>query len=335
MNLSFYLKQLKVYSLYKLNHVVPCSVLINVTFRCNLKCNFCKARLKRKVGLRKELSTKQIFALIDDLHRIGVPHVLITGGEPLLRQDIEKIGFYLKKKRIVSVLTTNGTLITKKKAKWLSRAYDSILISLDGLKETHDMMRGVNNTYKRAVRGLGHLIAVEGRNAKVGVNFLLRKNNCKELAEMVELFNNKIDTFSVLPLCLDDGIDLDKKTIEVWKKVQTKLKEYGVCDQVDQFLEEPSYAIGKKYCDAGELYFSFNPEGTVMACPARSYHIGNINNKPFYTIWKKGLDEKVKEQIKNCPGCYLRCTTEKSMLFRKNPLQLLGNAIKILRTYRF
>lgn len=336
MNLRFYLKELKVYMLYKLKKPIPCAVEIRVTWRCNLKCYFCKI-WKFSEKNREEMSTEQIFRLVDDLHKIGVPYVTITGGEPLLRHDIEEIGFYLKKKGMISTLSTNGTLITKERAEKLSKAYDVIRISLDGFGETHNKIRGVEKAYERAFKGLSKLVNSKNRTAKIGLHFVITNHNSRELHKLIDAFKDKVNTLSVMPVYFRDKnkIELNQKVLSFWHEVQKRLKQHKLCDQSDEFLKNPSFETGKKYCDAGKLYYAFNPKGDVAVCSFRPFFIGNINQEPFYKIWKRGLDEKTKEQIKNCPGCYVRCTTEMSMLFRKSPFRLLKDAISILKTYKY
>jgi len=334
MNLRFYLKELKVYILYKLKRPIPCAVEIRVTWRCNLKCYFCKLWRVKPELIKKEMSATQIFSLIDDLHRVGVPFVTITGGEALLRPDIEEIGLYLKKKGFVSTLSTNGTLVTPERAENLAKSYDLIRISIDGFGEAHSKIRGINKSYEMATRGLNYLLNAKGRTAKIGIHFVITKHNYQELNKLINLFKDKVDTFSVMPVFSDEGIEIDPETKRVWEKAHQSLKSYGISDQIDEYLENPSYETGKKYCEANRLYFAFNPDGKVTACSFKQYISGDLEKESFYSIWKKGVSKDVGEKIKNCSGCYVRCTTEMSMVFRKTPWELLKDSIKILKTYK-
>jgi len=338
MNLTFYLKELKVYIAYKLKRPIPCAVTLRTTYRCNLKCSFCSF-WKHKIFRNndRELSTRQIFALIDDLHKIGVPYITVTGGEPLLREDIEGIGLYLRNKKITSGLCTNGTLITKDKAKNLSKAFDFIRISFDGFGEVHNKIRGVDKAYEMAFEGLNNILNAENRTARVGIHFVITDRNKGELNKLIENFKDKVDTISVLPVFYynQNKIGVTKKTLSVWREMQKKLEKYGLCEQTHEFLKNPSFENGKKYCDAGKLYYAFTPSGEVWSCSFRPYTVGNINKEPFYQIWKRGLNDDVKNRIKNCQGCYVRGTTEMSMVFRKSPWTMLKDAVKILKAYRY
>lgn len=338
MNIIFYLKELRVYILYKLKRPIPCAVTMRMTYKCNLKCSFCGFwKYKIFKNNTPELSTEQIFSLIDDLHKIGIPYITVTGGEPLLRKDIEEIGFYLKKKRIISGLCTNGTLITKERAKNLSKAFDFIRISLDGFGETHNKIRGVDKAYEMAFEGLNNLVNSENRTARIGVHFVITEYNKGELDKLIETFKDKVDTISVLPVFLynTNKVGVSEKTLSLWREMQKKLEKYKLCEQTDEFLKNPSFETGKKYCDAGKLYYAFNPSGEVWACSFRPYIVGNINKESFYKIWRRGLSDEIKEKIRNCQGCYVRGTTEMSMVFRKSPLKMLKDTIKILKAYKY
>lgn len=333
MNLRFYLKVLKVYIRYKIGKEIPFAVEMRLTLRCNLNCSFCLQ--KHNLPAKGEITTHKVFELIDDMHKMGVPYSMISGGEPLLRKDIEEIGSYLKKKGIVSILCTNGILITKERAEKLVKSYNVIRISFDGLKKTHNRLRRYKYAYEKAEEGLENLLLAKGRTARIGVSFVITKDNYKELNPLIEHFKGKVDMFTILPLFSKSGLKLGHKLLKTWSLTQQKLIKYGLVEQNNDFIKEPSYKTGKKYCDGGRLYLTVNPYGSVTTCPMKKdFILGNIKEESFYNIYKRGLSYEVKEKIKNCSGCYLRGTTEISMNFRKSPIMLLKDSIKILRTYK-
>ncbi|UCH23855.1 MAG: radical SAM protein, partial [Deltaproteobacteria bacterium] len=91
-------------------------VVWNVTRRCNLKCVHCYAHAK-DVSFNNELTTRQGKGLIDDLAGFGVPVLLFSGGEPLVRKDLPELAAYAVKKGMRAVISTNGTLISPKLAR--------------------------------------------------------------------------------------------------------------------------------------------------------------------------------------------------------------------------
>ena len=129
-------------------------VVWNMTRRCNLKCVHCYAQAVDPDG-KDEISTEQGKAIISDLAAYGAPVMLFSGGEPLVRQDLPELASYATEKGMRAVISTNGTLITKEKARELKAINLSYVgISLDGAEEIHDKFRGVPNSFKKALEGL-------------------------------------------------------------------------------------------------------------------------------------------------------------------------------------
>ncbi|MBW1862545.1 MAG: radical SAM protein, partial [Deltaproteobacteria bacterium] len=93
-------------------------VVWNVTRACNLNCIHCYAHAVEQ-SHERELTKAQAFNLIDDLAEFGVPVILFSGGEPLMRHDLVELASYAVDKGIRAVVSTNGTLITKEKAREL------------------------------------------------------------------------------------------------------------------------------------------------------------------------------------------------------------------------
>ena len=159
-------------------------VVWNMTRRCNLKCVHCYAQAVDPDG-KDEISTEQGKAIICDLAAYGAPVMLFSGGEPLVRQDLPELASYATEKGMRAVISTNGTLITKEKARELKAINLSYVgISLDGAEEIHDKFRGVPNSFKKALEGLENCKA-EG--LKVGLRFTINKRNVVEIPKVFKL----------------------------------------------------------------------------------------------------------------------------------------------------
>ena len=159
-------------------------VVWNMTRRCNLKCVHCYAQAVDPDG-KDEISTEQGKAIISDLAAYGAPVMLFSGGEPLVRQDLPELASYATEKGMRAVISTNGTLITKEKARELKAINLSYVgISLDGAEEIHDKFRGVPNSFKKALEGLENCKA-EG--LKVGLRFTINKRNVVEIPKVFKL----------------------------------------------------------------------------------------------------------------------------------------------------
>ena len=119
-------------------------VVWNVTRACNLNCAHCYARAVDRTRER-ELTHEQGLALIDDLAAFGVPVILFSGGEPLMRPDLVDLARYAVKAGVRAVISTNGTLITRDRAGELKDVGLSYVgVSLDGMEAVNDRFRGKN-----------------------------------------------------------------------------------------------------------------------------------------------------------------------------------------------
>ncbi len=128
-------------------------VVWNLTRRCNLKCLHCYAQATARAA-PDELSPTEALALLQDLKDFGVPVVLFSGGEPLLRPDLLELVAWTVKAGMRAVISSNGTLITPEVARGLQGLGVSYVgISLDGNEETHDRFRGQPGAYADPGRG--------------------------------------------------------------------------------------------------------------------------------------------------------------------------------------
>ncbi|MCX6897648.1 MAG: radical SAM protein [Verrucomicrobia bacterium] len=158
-------------------------VVWNITRTCNLRCVHCysDSYSQKYPG---ELTGEQARAVIDDVARFGVPALLFSGGEPLVRPDLPDLMRYARSKQLRLTLSTNGTLIDEATARILHEIGLSYVgISLDGIGETNDQFRGVKGAFDAAVRAMRNCRAV---GQKVGLRLTLTKRNC---ADLHQIFN--------------------------------------------------------------------------------------------------------------------------------------------------
>ncbi len=168
-------------------------VIWNLIRRCNLNCIHCYS-LSADVDFPGELTTDEVFRVMDDLRAFGVPALILSGGEPLLRRDIfaisaraRELGFYL-------ALSTNGALIDEAMADRIAAVgYDYVGISLDGIGPVHDRFRRVPGCFEASLAALRRLRA---RGVKVGVRFTVTEQNVASLEPLLDLVEAEgIDKF--------------------------------------------------------------------------------------------------------------------------------------------
>ena len=159
-------------------------VVWNMTRACNLKCVHCYAKASES-SHEKELTTKEAKVMIDDLAEFGVPVLLFSGGEPLVRADLADLAKYAVGRGMRAVISTNGTLITKDKARALKDVGLSYVgVSLDGMEEVNDQFRGKKGSFQAAMEGIRNCQKV---GLKVGLRFTLNRMNVEEVPRIFDL----------------------------------------------------------------------------------------------------------------------------------------------------
>ena len=168
-------------------------VIWNLIRRCNLTCKHCYTT-STDIDFPNELTTPQIYTVMDDLKAFKVPVLILSGGEPLLHPDIFAISRHAKDLGFYVALSSNGTKISKSNIDEIADInYQYIGVSLDGIKDTHDQFRRVQGSFDQALAGI-HLCLDKG--IKVGLRFTLTKDNAEDFPALLQLMDdNNIDKF--------------------------------------------------------------------------------------------------------------------------------------------
>ncbi|WP_419638100.1 heme d1 biosynthesis radical SAM protein NirJ [Thiolapillus sp.] len=169
-------------------------VIWNLIRRCNLTCKHCYS-ISADTDFPNELSTEQVFGVMDDLKQFGVPVLILSGGEPLLRPDIFDIAHRAKDMGFYTALSTNGTLIDDSNIEKIADVgFDYLGISIDGIRETHDKFRRKEGAFDASLAALRRC---HDLGIKVGLRFTMTQDNAAELPQLLQL----------LQLMDDEGID--------------------------------------------------------------------------------------------------------------------------------
>jgi radical SAM protein with 4Fe4S-binding SPASM domain len=292
-------------------------VVWNITRACNLKCVHCY----NDSGANKaddELSTKEAKSVLNDLSQFGVPSVLFSGGEPLMRDDLFELIDYAVKKGLRTVISTNGTLITEDAARKIKQHKVSYVgISLDGIGKVNDKFRGVEGAFDRAVRGIK---SCQDAGVRVGLRLTLTKRNIEDLENWFDFF----ETNNIERACFYHFVPSGRggtmanealthaQTKEAVDKILAKTKQLkqagrktdiltvdnhvdGVYIYLKLLKEEPSRAdeVWKLLTwNGGGLYSS----GVGIGCIDfhgkvhpdqfwQHYTLGDVRKRPFSQIW--------------------------------------------------
>lgn len=159
----------------------------NTTKRCNLYCKHCY-RDSDENPEKNELSLEEGKQLIDEIHKTGIFFriLILSGGEPLLRDDLEDLAAHAKSKGLIPVLGTNGTLLTPERAKSLKEAgVAAVGVSLDSVyASSHDGFRQTPKAFEEAIRGIKN---AREAGMRVQINPTMTKNNVDEMEDLVKL----------------------------------------------------------------------------------------------------------------------------------------------------
>ncbi|MDA3869897.1 MAG: heme d1 biosynthesis radical SAM protein NirJ [Gammaproteobacteria bacterium] len=168
-------------------------VIWNLIRRCNLTCKHCYATSADK-DFPGELNTEKVFSVMDDLKSFGVPVLILSGGEPLMRPDIFEISHHAKDMGFYVGLSTNGTLISEDNIQDIvDVGYNYVGISIDGMRETHDKFRRKQGSFDEAMQGirLCHQAGI-----KVGLRYTLTQDNKQDFPALLKLMDDEgIDKF--------------------------------------------------------------------------------------------------------------------------------------------
>ncbi len=303
-------------------------VVWNITRTCNLNCIHCYARAVHQTQ-DTELTTEEGFNLIDDLATFGVPVLLFSGGEPLLRSDLPELTRYAVSKGMRAVISTNGTLITEEKAILLKDAGVSYVgISLDGLEKINDHFRGVKGAFKKAVNGIKNCQKV---GLKVGLRFTINKLNIDQVPGIFDLAEKmNIDRICFYHLVYSgrgsDLVDQDLSHIETRKIVDIIMDRTK--DMYNRGLKKEVLTVDN-HADGPYLYLRMlkenspragevlellkmnggNSSGEGIGCVSwdgvvyadqfwREHSFGNVLVRPFSQIWSN-LTDPLMAQLKD------------------------------------
>lgn len=270
-----------------------------ITNRCNLKCKHCcnDSSLLAENGLSKE----EIFNLIDDLKKINVSSIYLTGGEPTVTPYFDEIIEYINlKKGIDLVLATNGFEISKHIESIKKNVSHSagVFVSLDGIGETHDKFRGMKGAFKNAVNSIKLLIA---NKVPTRISTVIWNGNIKQLESIIILakslgvyqvhFSMLFNTGRKVENNIEIKVDQYKRTVEL---IHNLIKKYSKDDFIVSTRRDCTLDCKSDYCMGGEKILHINSKGQIFPCSwSEKCSLGKI----YGVQWKKGTIEDCVAKI--------------------------------------
>jgi Fe-coproporphyrin III synthase len=303
-------------------------VVWNITRACNLNCIHCYAKAIRETR-DGELTTEQGLKLIDDLAAFGVPVILFSGGEPLVRPDLHELVKHAAHKGMRAVISTNGSLITEEWAASLKDVGVSYVgISLDGLEKVNDDFRGVKGAFRMAINGIKNC---QESGIKVGLRFTINKLNKDHVPGILDL----VEEMNIERICFyhlvysgrgSNLIDMDLSRDETREIVDLIIDR--TMDMHNRGLKKEVLTVDN-HADGVYLYLRMlregnprakevlellqmnggNSSGAGIGCISwdgevyadqfwRQHSFGNVLSRPFQEIWTD-LTNPLMAQLKD------------------------------------
>ncbi|MFC2140244.1 radical SAM/SPASM domain-containing protein [Candidatus Auribacterota bacterium] len=307
-----------------LNKKIPLLIGWSLTNRCNLRCRYCDSWEYPE----RELQTRELFRIIDQVCALGCRRISYTGGEPLLREDIGEIVRYSKRKGIYTGINSNGLLVKEKIDK--IKDVDLLMLSLDGEQKTHDYLRG-DGSYKKTIEAME---LGKKRNIKIMVTSVLTKDNLESIDFILEKaqffkFYVYFQPVTNLPLGMQNIQKLlplqneFRQTIYKLLAYKKRGNDFIANSRVSlmHLLNWPSHK--NMICNAGRIYCAIDPSGYLYAC-------SNLrNNVQGENILTKGFKKAFFSLEKIfCDNCWCASTLEMNCLFSFN-INTVLNVLKV------
>ncbi len=298
-------------------------VVWNLTRRCNLFCVHCYSDSHNR-PYPGELASEEGIALLDDLARFGVPTVLFSGGEPLMRPDLFDLVAHASDKGLRSVLSTNGTLITPQAARKIRQSgFSYVGVSLDGVDAGHDKVRGKKGAYDAALNGLR---LCRDLGIRVGLRFTVHRQNLDQLPAVFDLletediprccvyhlaYAGRGDRFRAYDLSpketrwavgyiFDRAADFHRRGLErdiltVDNHADNVYLYWRVQEQQPHRAEEvQQMLLWNGGNQSGIAVACVDPQGNVHADQfSWHYSFGNVRERPFSAIWTDTSDARM------------------------------------------
>jgi len=295
-----------------------------VTRRCNLSCVHCRAS-SLSGPYAGELDTARSLRLLDEIAAFSQPIIILTGGEPLLRDDIYEIADHGTKKGLRMVLATNGTLLTPEIVRSMLQAgIQRVSVSIDGRNwESHDAFRGVPGAFASAMNGID-LLKRGGMSFQI--NTTITQQNLDQIESIldlaVELGASAHHIFLLVPTGRgkdlgDQSISAEayEKTLE-WFHRQSRTSPIqlkatcaphyfrivhqkgneAITHPHSRHNEAPSLHAMTRGCLGGSSFCFISHTGQVQPCGYLEIDCGQIKQTPFKEIWN---DSPVFEDLRD------------------------------------
>ena len=302
----------------------PQGIIIPLTRSCNLQCVMCNIRGSKA----EDLDSNTMFGLINEAVSMGIGMAILTGGEPLLREDIFDICKFCRERKMAVILSTNGTLINAHIARQLlSSGVTHVNFSLDGLEQTHDSIRG-QGSFRKTTDGIKHLAearAETGLYASTGIACAITNRNLEDLSGLMDLADQlRVDIINFIPLLKDNAhfitgepgetlwipedrlpmLDNAINSIKSCRKKYTRLHEDTPLHLFKKYYRN-TLSMKDWKCFGGFKYFlmatEIDREGSVNCYVQMGCHrLEDIGKMGLNELWRSKKAREIRKKLRRC-----------------------------------
>ncbi len=312
----------------------PIYTVWEITLRCDLACRHCGSRAGR--ARPDELTTEEALNLVDQMADLGVKEVTVIGGEAYLRDDWLDIVKRIRSHGMTCGMTTGGRNLTLERLTAAKEAgLNGISVSVDGLRETHDMLRGVQGSFDAALNAIRHAKAI---GMPVSANTQIGRQSIYQIEETFGLLAREgIHSWQVqLTVAMGRAADEPDVLLEPYqvlevfamlariKKVADEHKvriwpgnNIGYFGPYESMLKGTMPRGHMASCGAGRSTMGIEANGDIKGCPSlptSDYVGGNIREHSLREIWERApalrftRDRTTAEMWGYCGTCYYKDT---------------------------
>ncbi len=290
----------------------PYRMDLALTYRCNNDCAHCYNARERTFP---EMDTSSWKRILSALWEIGIPHVVFTGGEPTLRDDLPELIAYAQNLGQITGLNTNGRRLSQPQfvSRLVEAGLDHVQITLEShLEEVHDRMVLTRGAWKQTVRGIQNAL---DSPLFVMTNTTLLKENSPFLSDTLEfLAKLGVPTIGLNALIYSGrgetvGTGLDERELapllEIAKKLTQEHQQRLIWYTPTQYchFDPVELDLGIKGCTAARYNMCIEPDGGVIPCQSFYHPLGNILTNDWLSIWNHDLALALRARTFISPRC--------------------------------
>ncbi len=292
----------------------PYRMDLAVTYRCNNDCSHCYNARPRDYP---EISTSDWYSILDKLWEIGIPHVVFTGGEPTLRNDLPELIAHAEHNGQITGINTNGRRLSDQVYvdTLVKAGLDHVQITIESHEPTiHDAMVNTQGAWKQTIAGIQNVLDTP---LYVMTNTTMLKNNSPMLSNTLE-FLAKLGVptiglnaliYSGQGLTVNTGLsetDLSS-LLQIARDITFQHQQRLIWYTPTQYcnFDPMQLELGVKGCTAALYNMCIEPNGDVIPCQSYYQALGNILSTPWNDIWNHNISTSLRER-RNIPE---KCST--------------------------